>query len=91
MIVRWPGHIKPGSRTAAPVITMDIHATILAATNLKSHSTNTADGIFVATAGAWSRFEKEFNLFSLSQLRISQGQSNGKRHSVGRSQVTLVL
>ena len=45
MIVRWPGHIKPGSRTAAPVITMDIHATILAATNLKSHSTNTADGI----------------------------------------------
>ena len=42
MIVRWPGH-QAGSRTA--VITMDIHATILAATNLKSHSTNTADGI----------------------------------------------
>jgi len=30
MMVRWPGNVKPKTRSAAPVVTMDIHATILA-------------------------------------------------------------
>lgn len=45
MIVRWPGHVKPSTRTSTPVITMDIHATILEAANLKADPTNTPDGI----------------------------------------------
>ena len=45
MIVRWPGHVKPSTRTSAPVITMDIHATILESANLKSDPSNTPDGI----------------------------------------------
>jgi len=45
MIVRWPGHVKPATRTATPVITMDIHATILEATHLKPDPSNTPDGI----------------------------------------------
>ena len=45
LIVRWPGHIKPATRTATPVITMDLHATILEATNLKKHPSNTSDGV----------------------------------------------
>jgi len=44
MIVRWPGKIKPASRTATPVITMDIHATILETANLKADPTNQPDG-----------------------------------------------
>lgn len=45
MIVRWPGHVKPATRTATPVITMDIHATVLEATDLKPAPSNIPDGI----------------------------------------------
>ncbi|WP_372721357.1 sulfatase [Novipirellula sp.] len=45
MIVRWPGHVSPSTQTATPVITMDIHATILAAANLKPDPSNTPDGV----------------------------------------------
>ena len=45
MIVRWPGHVRPAKKTATPVITMDIHATILEAANLKPDPSNTPDGI----------------------------------------------
>jgi arylsulfatase A-like enzyme len=45
LIVRWTGHVKPSTRTSTPVITMDIHATILDAANLKADPTNTPDGV----------------------------------------------
>ena len=45
MIVRWPGRVKPGTTTSTPVITMDIHATILEATNIETHPSNTPDGL----------------------------------------------
>ena len=45
MIVRWPGRVQASKRTATPVITMDIHATILEAAKLKADPTNTPDGI----------------------------------------------
>lgn len=45
MIVRWPGHVKPATKTSTPVITMDIHATVLDATKLKADPSNTPDGI----------------------------------------------
>ena len=45
MIVRWPGTIKPESKTDCPVITMDIHATILDVCGLKPDPTNTPDGV----------------------------------------------
>ena len=44
MIVRWPGHVRPAT-TAVPVVTMDIHATILEAAGLKPHPSNTPDGV----------------------------------------------
>ncbi|MCM2370288.1 sulfatase [Aporhodopirellula aestuarii] len=45
MIVRWPGHVRAGTQTSTPAITMDIHATILDAANLKADPSNTPDGI----------------------------------------------
>ena len=45
MMVRWPGRVKPETRTSTPVVTMDIHATILEAANLKADPSNTPDGI----------------------------------------------
>lgn len=45
MIVRWPGHTRAAQQTATPVITMDIHATILEAAKLQADSSNTPDGI----------------------------------------------
>lgn len=49
MMVRWPGHVKPSTRTTAPVITMDIHATILDVVNLKADPSNTPDGVSLLT------------------------------------------
>ncbi len=45
MIVRWPGRVRPNQQSATPVITMDIHATILEAAHLKADPTNTPDGM----------------------------------------------
>jgi arylsulfatase A len=45
MIVRWPGHVEPSTETSVPVITMDIHATILEAANLQADPSNTPDGV----------------------------------------------
>ncbi len=45
MIVRWPGRVAESSSSATPVITMDIHATILDAANLPCDPTNTPDGV----------------------------------------------
>jgi arylsulfatase A len=44
MIVRWPGHVNPATCSSTPVITMDIHATILDAAKLKTDPSNTPDG-----------------------------------------------
>lgn len=45
MIVRWPGHVRKSEQSSTPVVTMDIHATILDAANLDADSSNTPDGI----------------------------------------------
>ena len=45
MMVRWPGNVKPKTRSAAPVVTMDIHATILDAAGLQHDPSNTPDGV----------------------------------------------
>ena len=44
MMVRWPGRVAVGETTALPVVTMDIHATILDAAKLKHDPSNTPDG-----------------------------------------------
>lgn len=45
MMVRWPGHVTPATRTAVPVVTMDIHATVLEVAGLRPDDTNTPDGV----------------------------------------------
>ncbi|GAB5405052.1 MAG: sulfatase [Aureliella sp.] len=45
MIVRWPGQVKASSRTDTPVVTMDIHATVLEAANLQADPSNQPDGV----------------------------------------------
>lgn len=49
MIVRWPGRVREASRTSTPVVTMDIHATILEAAKLKADPSNTPDGVSLLT------------------------------------------
>ena len=45
MIVRWPDHVRESQQTDTPVITMDIHSTILKAAKLDADPTNTPDGV----------------------------------------------
>ena len=45
MMIRWPGRVQAAKTTSEPVITMDIHATILEAAGLKSDPSNTPDGV----------------------------------------------
>lgn len=44
-IVRWPGQIQPETKTDCPVVTMDLHATVLDVCGLKPDSSNTPDGV----------------------------------------------
>lgn len=44
MIVRWPGRVRPDQTNSTPVITMDIHATILEVANLTADPSNSPDG-----------------------------------------------
>ncbi len=48
LIARWPGRIAPNSKSSTPVITMDVHATILDVTGLKHDPGNTPDGVSLA-------------------------------------------
>ena len=45
MIVRWPGKVPAYHQSFTPVITMDIHATILDAVGLEHDPSNTPDGV----------------------------------------------
>lgn len=49
LIVRWPGQVQPSTESATPVITMDLHATILDVVNIKADATNTPDGVSLAS------------------------------------------
>lgn len=44
LIVRWPGHVRPGAVSATPIISMDFFPTLLAAAGLKSDSSRPLDG-----------------------------------------------
>ncbi len=44
LIVRWPGHTRPGSISDLPVITMDLYRTLIEAAELKVPDTRTSNG-----------------------------------------------
>ncbi len=50
LIVRWPGVVKPGSQSAAPVISTDYFPTVLAMCGLEQHPEWHRDGISIVPA-----------------------------------------
>jgi len=44
-IIHWPGVTKPGSESAAPIMTIDIHPTVLEMTGLAPDATQPMDGV----------------------------------------------
>ena len=62
MMVRWPGKVAAGKKTDVPVVTMDIHATILDAAKVKSDPSNTPDGVSLLPMMAQAAATGEFNL-----------------------------
>ena len=74
MIVRWPGHVKPATRTATPVITMDIHATILEAASLKADPSNIPDGTsLLSMLRGESQLERESIYFHYPNYAFHKG------------------
>ena len=47
-IIHWPGVTKPGSGSAAPIMTIDIHPTVLAMTGVAADAAQPLDGISLA-------------------------------------------
>jgi len=47
-IIHWPGVIKPASESAAPIMTIDIHPTVLAMTGVAADTAQPLDGISLA-------------------------------------------
>lgn len=49
LLVRWPGHVKPGSVIDEPIISTDYYATILEMTGLAARPTQHLDGVSFAS------------------------------------------
>ena len=62
-VVRWPGHIKPGTQSDVPVIGSDIFATVLDITGIPLPSDRTIDGVSMLPAFAGKPVERKVPLF----------------------------
>ena len=62
-IVRWPGHIKPGTVSDTPVIGSDIFATVLEAAGIPLPADRTIDGVSMVPAFAGKPVERTVPLF----------------------------
>ncbi|MEM7476241.1 MAG: sulfatase [Planctomycetota bacterium] len=45
LMIRWPGKVQAGQLSAEPVMTMDLHRSVLDAVNVKPDPTNAVDGV----------------------------------------------
>lgn len=62
-VVRWPGHIKPGTISDVPVIGTDVFATMLDITGIPLPKDRTIDGVSMVPAFAGKPVEREIPLF----------------------------
>jgi arylsulfatase A-like enzyme len=62
-IVRWPGHIKPGTVSDVPVVGSDIFATVLELTGVALPKDRTIDGVSMVPAFAGKPVERKVPLF----------------------------
>lgn len=62
-IVRWPGHIKPGTVSDVPVVGTDIFATVLEVTRVPQPKDRTIDGVSMLPAFAGQPVERKVPLF----------------------------
>ena len=62
-IVRWPGHIKPGTVSDIPVIGSDIFATVLDAVGIPLPNDRTIDGVSMLPAFEGKALERKVPMF----------------------------
>lgn len=62
-IVRWPGHIRPGTVSDVPVIGTDIFATVLDVTGIPLPRDRTIDGVSMVPAFEGKAVERKVPLF----------------------------
>ena len=62
-LVRWPGHVKPGSTSDVPVIGTDVFATVLDITGIPLPTDRTIDGASMLPALAGKPIERKVPLF----------------------------
>lgn len=62
-IVRWPGHIKPGTVSNVPVIGSDIFATVLDVTGIPLPTDRTIDGVSMRPAFEGKPVKRKIPLF----------------------------
>jgi arylsulfatase A len=62
-IVRWPGHIKPGTVSDTPVIGSDIFATVLDVTGIPLPDDRTIDGVSMLPAFEGKPLERKVPMF----------------------------
>ena len=78
MIVRWPGRVEAATQTSAPVITMDIHATILEAANLQADPSNSPDGVsLVSMLQGKSELDRDSIYFHYPNYAFHKGNRLG--------------
>ena len=62
-VVRWPGHIEPGTVSDIPVIGTDIFSTVLDITGIEPPQDRTIDGVSMVPAFAGTPVERKVPLF----------------------------
>ncbi len=62
-IVRWPGHIKPGTVNDTPVIGTDIFSTVLDILDIEAPKDRTIDGVSMLPVFAGKSVEREVPMF----------------------------
>lgn len=62
-LLRWPGHIKPGTQSNIPVIGTDIFTTVLTVSNVKVPEDRTIDGVNLLPAATGNKLTRSTPLF----------------------------
>lgn len=89
LLVRWPGVTEPGTESDAPVISMDLTATILDATGVSLAAGETLDGISLRTALQGAELQRDTLFFHYPHFAFHKENCPGSAIRQGRYKLIL--
>lgn len=91
LIIKWPGHIKPGEQIAALAQHIDIFPTLIELCSLKSESNNALDGVSLAPSISGKKQAANRPIFSHVAFATNRREISPFTGSVRNNQYALVI